>query len=96
MNIQEFYEEDERRRSSVELTFGLDWTLQGDETIRYGLHWMEGTGEVYVLRRPEFPVDVSPTHGSCGFPIRAANDAYEVYILGTADSRKTLTDAIEG
>lgn len=95
-NIQEFYAEDDRRRSSEEVTFGLDWTLQGDETVRYGLHWVEGTGEIYVLRRPELPVDVSPSHGSYGFPLRAADDAYEVFVLGTADSRETLTDAIEG
>ncbi len=53
MNIEQFYEADERRRQSSEHEFGSDWF---DATgSRYELSWVEDTGELYIMleRVPE-------------------------------------------
>jgi hypothetical protein len=50
VDIEEFYDADERRRSSAEIEFGRDWRDQND--VRYELNWVEDTGELYVLREP--------------------------------------------
>jgi hypothetical protein len=48
MDIDEFYEADERRRRSTEIELGTEWRDTGD--VRYELNWVEDTGELYALR----------------------------------------------
>ena len=50
MDIEEFYEADERRRRSAEIELGLDWHDVHD--VRYELNWVQDTGELYVMREP--------------------------------------------
>ncbi len=50
MDIEEFYDEDGRRRTSVEVEFGQDW--RDAHGVRYELSWVEDTGELYVMREP--------------------------------------------
>jgi hypothetical protein len=50
VDIEEFYDEDERRRSSGELEFGTDW--RDKFGVRYEVNWVEDTGELYVMREP--------------------------------------------
>lgn len=50
MDIEEFYDEDPRRRSSAELELGRDW--HDGQGVRYELSWVEDTGELYVMREP--------------------------------------------
>jgi len=57
--VKQFYA-DRGRSESAETTFGLEWTLDADPHVIYGLHWVEVTKEVYVLRGPQPPVDPSP------------------------------------
>jgi len=45
--IADFYEEDERRRTSTEKRLGLDW-WDGDGS-RFELSWIHDTGELYLL-----------------------------------------------
>ncbi len=49
MDIEQFYEADERRRHSAELEFGRDWT---DGGLRCEVSWVEDTGELYLMREP--------------------------------------------
>ena len=49
MDLEDFYAADERRRHSAELEFGRDWN---DENGRYGVSWVEDTGELYLMREP--------------------------------------------
>ena len=50
MNIEEFYEADERRRRSEEIELGTEWTdTQG---VRHEVSWVADTGELYVMREP--------------------------------------------
>jgi hypothetical protein len=46
-DIEAFYEDDERRRSSAEIEFGQDW--HDARGVRYELSWIEDTGELYVM-----------------------------------------------
>lgn len=50
MDIEEFYDEDPRRRSSGEVELGRNWT--DAHGVRYELSWVEDTGELYVMREP--------------------------------------------
>ena len=51
MDLEQFYNEDARRRHSEELEFGRDWTSGTD---RCEVSWVEDTGELYVMTEPEF------------------------------------------
>ncbi len=50
VDIEEFYDEDERRRSSAELELGIEW--RDKYGVRHELNWVEDTGELYVMREP--------------------------------------------
>jgi hypothetical protein len=50
MNIEEFYDADERRRQSSEVELGTEW--RDKDGVRYELNWIVDTGEVYVMREP--------------------------------------------
>jgi len=47
MDIEQFYDQDERRRRSAEYEFGTNWfDTKGN---RYELSWVEDTGELYAM-----------------------------------------------
>jgi hypothetical protein len=47
MDIEEFYNADERRRRSAEVELGTNWyDAKGN---RYELSWVEDTGELYTM-----------------------------------------------
>ena len=50
VNIEEFYAEDERRRTSTEVEFGREW--RDANNVRYELSWVQDTGELYLMREP--------------------------------------------
>jgi hypothetical protein len=50
MDIEEFYDADQRRRESGELELGIEWTDHAG--VRYELNWIEDTAELYVMREP--------------------------------------------
>lgn len=51
MDLEAFYEADERRRASPEVEIGRDW--RDAAGVRYELSWVEDTGELYAMREPE-------------------------------------------
>jgi hypothetical protein len=53
MDIEQFYEADERRRDSEELEFGTEWT--DAHNVRYELNWIRDTSELYVMLEPPPP-----------------------------------------
>src|SRR4051812_28266238 len=85
MTIKQFYDDD-RRRQSDELTFGLDWTSATDSYAAYGLHWIRDTTEIYVLRGPRDTRE----------PIFISEHAFEIILLGTAETEDVLAAAIDG
>jgi hypothetical protein len=56
MNIEEFYDADERRRASDEVELGRDWTDRDGR--RFELSWVEDTGELYLMAEPVEAVEM--------------------------------------
>jgi len=56
MDIEEFYEADERRRRSEEVEIGTEW--HDASGVRYELSWVADTGELYVMCEPNAPMSV--------------------------------------
>ncbi|HEV2760543.1 MAG TPA: hypothetical protein VGV86_13340 [Acidimicrobiales bacterium] len=95
MNVKEFYDEDDRRRRSREVAFGLGWTIDSDPFVLYGLHWIEETREIYVVRGPQIPQ--SPDAWDTDVPFwPVMEDAYEAILLGWADSEEILHAVLDG
>jgi hypothetical protein len=46
MNIEEFYDQDPRRRASDEVEFGREWY---ENDLRFEVAWVADTGEVYAM-----------------------------------------------
>jgi hypothetical protein len=49
MDVDEFYEEDPRRRTSDEVEFGRRWR-EGD--MQFEVAWVTDTGELYAMAEP--------------------------------------------
>ena len=49
MDIEDFYDQDPRRRASDEIEFGREWT---EDDLRFEVAWIADTGEVYVMAEP--------------------------------------------
>ena len=61
MNIEQFYDENEKRRDSAEVEFGTQWTdVRG---YLYRLSWIESTGELYLMAGPYGRVIEEPILG---------------------------------
>jgi len=98
MDIEAFYDEDERRRRSAEVELGRDW--RDADGVRYELSWIEDTGELYVMREP-VPSGWATPFG--GIHVRGAHrtDAREiegmsVAVIGTVERRSDLEQLLEG
>ncbi len=46
MDIEQFYDQDPRRRASDEIEFGSEWYENG---LRFEVAWVVDTGEVYAM-----------------------------------------------
>jgi hypothetical protein len=51
VDIEQFYDADERRRESQEIEFGSDWHDGGNN--RFELSYVVDTGELYLMASPE-------------------------------------------
>lgn len=58
MNIEEFYDADERRRDSQELEFGNEWHDASGN--RFDLSYVVATGELYMMSAPEGEIYEDP------------------------------------
>ena len=78
MDIEEFYEADERRRRSEEIELGTEW--HDRDAVRHEVSWVADTGELYVMREPAAPMgeDSSVTSSPGRFP----TDAVTVAVVG--------------
>ncbi|HVC14195.1 MAG TPA: hypothetical protein VND62_04970 [Acidimicrobiales bacterium] len=98
MDIEDFYDADERRRSSAEVEFGRDW--RDAHGVRYELSWVEDTGELYVMREP-VPVEWATPFG--GIHVRGAHSTDEkeiegmsVAVVGTVPARDAVEQLLGG
>jgi hypothetical protein len=92
MDIEEFYDQDPKRRASEEIEYGTDWTDANGN--RAELSWIEDTGELYLMAEPVEPM------GSDGigdlYVQNLPTDALVVEILGTFPSKEALEAKLEG
>lgn len=49
MDIEEFYDQDARRRASDEVEFGREWY---EHEMRFEIAWVADTGELYAMAEP--------------------------------------------
>ena len=98
MDIEEFYDANERRRQSAEVEFGRDWT--DDHHIRHELSWVADTGELYVLREPVPHGYADPFGGIHYSGSHQADDTevegMTVVVVGHADSQEEVEAALDG
>jgi hypothetical protein len=98
VDIEEFYDADERRRRSPELELGQDW--HDHNGVRYELNWVEDTGELYVMREPYAFESIDPfgaihvagTHGVDEAEVQGMT----VSVVGTVATRQALEEAVDG
>jgi len=92
MDIEEFYEADERRRRSEEIELGTEWhDAQG---VRYELSWVADTGELYVMREPAGKIAEDPFGDvfAGSLPV----DSLTVAVVGFVPGRDGLEEVMAG
>ena len=91
-DIEQFYEQDERRRRSEEVELGSDWH-DADEA-RYELSWVADTGELYVMREPDVPMTEDP-FGDV-YPSQVRLESVTVAVVGWIPDRDQLEEVLDG
>jgi hypothetical protein len=91
MDLEEFYAADERRRRSTELEFGRDWN---DENGRWGVSWIEDTGELYLMREPSTGVWGDAFGDMRAMPV--SEHALDVDVLGVVPGRSAVESVMSG
>ncbi len=92
MDIEEFYEADERRRRSEEVELGRDW--HDADGSRYELSWVADTGELYVMLEPAARITEDPFGDALGSRVRAGQLA--VAVVGWIADRERLLEVLDG
>jgi hypothetical protein len=98
MDIEQFYDADARRRTSVEVEYGQDW--RDVHGVRYELSWVEDTGELYVMREP-VPAEWATPFG--GIHVRGSHSSDEkeiegmsVLVVATVPNREEVDQLLQG
>jgi hypothetical protein len=92
MDIEEFYEADERRRRSEEIELGTEW--HDAAGVRYELSWVADTGELYVMREPAGKIAEDP-FGDV-FAGATPVDALTVAVVGWVPDRGRVEEVLAG
>jgi hypothetical protein len=80
MDIEEFYDQDPRRRASDEIEFGREWTEDGQ---RFEVAWIADTGELYVMAEPYSRRGIS-------------TESVTVEVLAVIDGRDAINRVLAG
>ncbi len=98
MDIEDFYDADPRRRTSVEVELGEEW--RDAHGVRYELSWVEDTGELYVMREPTPAMWATPFGGIHVTHAHSTDEreteAMTVTVVGTVASREDLEQLLDG
>jgi hypothetical protein len=92
VDIEEFYEQDERRRASEEVELGMDW--HDEMGNRYELSWVVDTGELYLMIEPV--VEAREDLFGDIFPGKLSPGQLSVAVLGVIPTREELERVLEG
>jgi hypothetical protein len=99
VNIQEFYDADERRRASAEVELGQDWRDAAD--VRYELSWIADTGELYVMLEAPAKQDWADPFGGIHVHHSPSADEAEVegmtvVVVADVGSRDQIEEVLAG
>jgi hypothetical protein len=92
VDIEQFYEADERRRRSEEVETGTDW--HDAKGTRYELSWVADTGELYVMGEPNAPMSVD-LFGDV-YESSLPTSAVTVAVVGWIPDRARLEETLAG
>ena len=92
MDIEEFYQADERRRRSEEVEIGTDW--HDGAGARYEVSWVADTGELYVMGEPNAPMSVD-LFGDV-YESKVPTTAVTVAVVGWIADRARMEQVLEG
>jgi hypothetical protein len=92
MNIEEFYEADERRRRSEEIELGTEW--HDGDGVRHEVSWVADTGELYVMREPAARMTEDPFGDA--FSGSLPLDAVTVAVVGWIPTRDRMEEVLAG
>lgn len=92
MNIEEFYEADERRRRSEEIELGTEW--HDRDGVRHEVSWVADTGELYVMREPAARISEDPFGDA--FQGGLSVDAVTVAVVGWIPTRDRMEEVLAG
>jgi hypothetical protein len=92
MDIEQFYDADPRRRASDEVEFGRDWS--DGSGVRNELSWVADTGELYVMREPNAPIDMDPVGDEVVESLETSQLTVEV--LGVVEGREAVDQLLAG
>lgn len=96
VDIEEFYDADERRRESAEVELGTEW--RDAHEVRYELNWVEDTGELYVMREPVTIGEWDDPFGGVHTPVdrRVPVVGMTVVVVGQIATHDQLEDILDG
>lgn len=80
MDIEEFYDQDPRRRASDEIEFGREWS---EDDRRFEVSWVADTGEVYAMAEPYSRHEIS-------------TESVTVEVLGVIEGRDAVNSMLAG
>ena len=92
MDLEEFYEADERRRASAEVEFGTEWKDGSDS--RYELSWVQDTGELYIMREILPPAWEDPLGDIVVQTTSSKDDT--VVVVGRVESHDRVEEVLAG
>jgi hypothetical protein len=92
MDIETFYEADERRRRSDEIELGTDW--YDGAGARYEVSWVADTGELYVMREP-VAAAIEDGFGDL-FKSSLPTDQVTVAVVGWIPDRAQVESVVSG
>ena len=92
MDIEEFYEADERRRRSEEIELGTEW--HDEAGARYEVSWVADTGELYAMCEPAAAMseDIAGDIFVGSLPV----ESLQVSMLGWIPTREQLEEVVAG
>ena len=94
MDIEEFYDADERRRRSEEIELGTDW--HDGQGVRYEVSWVADTGELYVMREPVSGIVEDPFGDVFAFAASVPVNTITVAVVGWIPDRDRLEQVLSG
>jgi hypothetical protein len=92
MDLEGFYEQDERRRQSAEVEFGTEW--RDGTGAMSELSWVEDTGELYLMGAPLPEVGIDPFGDA--YTAHEETSSLVVEVLGTVATLDEVREVLSG